>query len=519
MNSLPQAIFQQKMHESHAFLTSELFRDVQLERVFPDGKTFADAILKAPWSEIEKAYQQRRAKQGFALESFVNEFFDIPPCVDYQEVEAAEQAKGSVRHYIEQLWAVLQRAPDQCRADSLLPLNSDYIVPGGRFREVYYWDSYFTGLGLIESGRNDLLLSMLRNFIELQQTVGCIPNGNRSYYHTRSQPPVLALIIELLLEHETFTPDFMQFCLEGLETEYLFWMQGQDNLKTGAESYKRVVSMPGGEILNRYWDDSDGPRPESYREDIELAEQLAESEKGRFFRNIRAACESGWDFSSRWLADVNDLASIRTTEIVPVDLNCLLYKLESLLAELHTRSGNHEQADTYHGSAQARANAIQKYLWDERAGWFFDYDIQNSTCSSVCSLAGILPMYVGIARESQGKLMCEILMEQFLKEGGLITTLLNTEQQWDSPNGWAPLHWFAVKALQDYGYRQHARCIMQLWVFTVEHHFEDSGHLMEKYNVVAPEVIATGGEYEVQHGFGWTNGVTMTFYRMLEETF
>ena len=504
------------MQNSLDFLHSELFRQVQVKRLFDDGKTFADAELKSEWREIEQDYNRQSQQESFDLLAFVHQHFVIPQSFDKQENEAAEQAEGSVRVYIEKLWSVLAREPDAARSCSLLPLSHPYIVPGGRFREIYYWDSYFTGLGLVESGRVELLQSMISNFIELQDVVGCIPNGNRSYYDSRSQPPVLALMVELLLSHKSTDAELLQFCIDGLEKEYDFWMRGEETLSDDKSAVNRVVRMTDGSVLNRYWDDRQEPRPESFREDIEAAAGLNVDEKGAFFRNVRAACESGWDFSSRWLANPGFLASIQTTSIIPVDLNCLLYNLEMKLANLLVQTGQPDKASEYQQKATLREQAIQRYLWDEQQGWYYDYHIGSDRRTEVNSLAGVLPMFVNIATGPQGTRMCQKLVDHFLKQGGLVTTLTESPQQWDSPNGWAPLHWFAVQGLMKYGYEKQARVIMQLWIATVEQHFEDHGYLMEKYNVESTNVTATGGEYVVQHGFGWTNGVTLAFYHLLE---
>lgn len=512
LNSLSQHVCEQ-------FLSSELFKQVQLSGIFDDSKTFADASLKTDWQTIEQAFERQSKQQGFRLRAFIDEHFVLPKAAPAHDPDLCNRVSGDLREYINALWPLLERSPDVHEADSLLPLQQPYMVPGGRFREIYYWDSYFTALGLIESGRTDMLKSMILNFITLQDQVGCIPNGNRHYYRSRSQPPVLALMIELLLEQSEQDSSFIQLCVEGLEKEYQFWMQGTEALSADKPSFKRVVRLAEGIVLNRYWDDRDAPRPESFKEDLESAQGLPEEQKREFYRNIRAACESGWDFSTRWLADKNDLKSILTTHVIPVDLNCLLLNVELQLAKLHQRLGQNAPAKKYESLAQSRKHAIQRYMWSDAQGWYCDFDWRRNTQTEVISLAGIVPLFVGIADQQQAQHLASRLMNDFLSAGGLVTSLHPSQQQWDTPNGWAPLHWFAVKGLLSAGFKRQARVIMQLWNATVENHFESHGHLMEKYNVVEPDIQATGGEYEVQHGFGWTNGVTLAFYRLLENEF
>jgi alpha,alpha-trehalase len=227
---------------------------------------------------------------------------------------------------------VLTRARDTAHANSsLIPLPNPYVVPGGRFREVYYWDSYFTMVGLVESGRRDLVRSMLDNFAHLIRTVGHIPNGNRTYYLSRSQPPYFAAMVGLYAR----AADSVQALryLDALEAEHTFWMTGATGLRPG-EAFRRVVRLPSGAVLNRYWDDRPEPRPEAYKPDFEIARSVRDADRERFYRNTKATAESGWDFSSRWMRDSSDLRTLETIDLVPVDLNSLLYHAERTIQAL-----------------------------------------------------------------------------------------------------------------------------------------------------------------------------------------
>jgi alpha,alpha-trehalase len=506
----------QCLEQSSAFFESGLFHDVQLARIFADSKTFADAFPKKVLSDIYADYQKNQTNEGFDLTAFVHQHFDIPESI----LLSNDADSASVQSYIGSLWPKLEKQPDKLILSSLLPLSHPYVVPGGRFREIYYWDSYFTALGLNESGRQDLIQSMIFNFIDLQNTLGCIPNGNRSYYNSRSQPPVLALMVEMSLQ--SFDKDkahsrsqFLKHCVQGLQKEYQFWMQGKEQLVADTTAIQRVVKMPNGVCLNRYWDDSAEPRPESYREDIEAAENIVAAKRPDFYRNIRAACESGWDFSSRWLADLDDLSTIQTTHIVPIDLNCLLHKLEMLLSQFYSQLGEEKLSAEFAEHAKMRSDAINHYLWNKESGFYYDFDFIQGQQTSTQSLAACLPLFVQIASKKQAKLIGHKLENAFLMEGGLVTTLNNSAQQWDAPNGWAPLQWFAVIGLDNYGFNQLSEQVMERFLGTVEHRFKKDNNIMEKYNVHSSQSIAKGGEYEVQHGFGWTNGVALAFYKLL----
>jgi alpha,alpha-trehalase len=291
--------------------------------------------------------------------------------------------------------------------------------------------------------------------------------------------------------------------LETLEKEYLFWME------------KRSVLFTDGTVLNRYWDDNKGPREESYREDIEIYKGVNDEQKENLYRNIRAACESGWDFSSRWFQDYRNLSTVRTTEILPVDLNSLLYNMEVKLSEWFSFEGNEIKSKKYAENAEIRLKLINKYFWDRKKGFFFDYSYKDEKKTDVWSLAGLYPLFFKIATEEEAEKVAEHISEKFLYEGGLVTTLNETGQQWDKPNGWAPLQWIAVKGLEFYGYNSLAEEIAKRFVNLASRVFEKTGKMMEKYNVCDMTLVAGGGEYPLQDGFGWTNGIVSAMGMMI----
>jgi alpha,alpha-trehalase len=505
------------MQRSLDFFTSELFHDVQMARLFTDSKTFADAVPKQNYKTAISAYNLVKNSNGFDLAVFVNSHFKMP----IAPVPMDLRQQDTLLDYISHQWHALARKPDGAVFSSLIGLKHPYIVPGGRFREIYYWDSYFTSLGLAISGQVDMVKSMVKNFIDIQEHVGLIPNGNRSYYHTRTQPPVLALLLELVLQHDSDVSidsdnPFFSKCLSAIEQEYQVWMDGENLLSDSQTSHRRVVRIDGY-CLNRYWDDAATPRAESYREDIELTAHLPQAERADFYRSIRAACESGWDFSSRWLKDGETLASIHTIDILPIDLNALLYKVEHDLAEYFSKLKQTQKAQNYAQRARRRAQAIQTYLWDADAAWYFDYDFVAKQAKTTRSLAAIVPVFTGLSSQAQAAELHSGVMQDFLKEGGLLTTLTYSGQQWDAPNGWAPLNYMACKGLLDYGFDSSAKEIIRAWLKSMETHFQATGNMMEKYDVVHLHAKAGGGEYEVQEGFGWTNGVTLAFHDLLKQ--
>jgi alpha,alpha-trehalase len=394
---------------------------------------------------------------------------------------------------------------------SLLPLPRPFVVPGGRFREIYYWDSYFTMLGLLTSGRRDLTEDMVSDFAHLIDTYGLIPNGNRTYYLSRSQPPFFFAMVGLLSPGHP-EQAYARY-LPELRREHAFWMEGEAQVAPGSAA-RRVVALAPGVILNRYWDDLELPRDESFREDLLLA-KAAQREHGEFFRDVRAAAESGWDFSSRWFADAHSMASIDTTAIVPADLNSLLFGLEQSIAAGCRQSGDVGCAREFTERAEARRTAMNQYLWDASRGVYLDYERHSRRRIARISAATLYPLFTGAASRAQALAVARTVRRQLLKAGGLVTTPLTTGQQWDAPNGWAPLQWVAIEGLRAYGDDALAEEIACRWMVNVSRFYRENGKLLEKYDVVNPGRPGGGGEYPLQDGFGWTNGVTrklMTLY-------
>jgi alpha,alpha-trehalase len=293
--------------------------------------------------------------------------------------------------------------------------------------------------------------------------------------------------------------------LPALEKEYNYWMD-----ETGPT--KHTVKMPDGSVLNRYYDQLDTPRPESYRQDVETSETSKEDPKV-IFRNLRSAAESGWDFSSRWFADGQNITTIDTTNLVPVDLNCLLYHLEITLAKaFRVRSDAAKNdlalAKEFEEKAERRKNAINQYCWSPDANWYVDSDTKGELSDEI-TLAGVAPLFFGLAPKERIKGIVSVLKEKFVQPGGVVTTLKETKQQWDAPNGWVPLQWLTVKGLQNYAQDALAKDIAQRWISLNVKVFKETGKLMEKYDVKDITKLAGGGEYPGQDGFGWTNGVLL----------
>jgi alpha,alpha-trehalase len=387
-------------------------------------------------------------------------------------------------------------------------------VPGGRFQEQFYWDSYFTMLGLEASGRHDLTDGMMANFTYMFRKFGFILTGNRTYFTTRSQPPYYLEMAKLVAERKG--NKFLLAQLPYLIQEQTFWTKNTSRLMImRRKRYKREVRMPDGTILNRYWDAKDTPRPESYREDVETAEKSDRPAK-QVYRDLRAGAESGWDYSSRWFANPQDISTIRTTELVPIDLNCMIYELELAIARIYRKLYQPFLARHYERRAAKRRKAINTYLWDDEAGYYFDYHAPTGKTTPVYSIAGAYALFCGVATEEQAERVAEVIRRSFLQPGGVVTTLTTTKEQWDAPNGWAPMEWITIVGLRRYGFDELADTVKNRWLATNLNVFQAEHKFVEKYNVANPTEGGGGGEYELQYGFGWTNGVFMALRHDLD---
>jgi alpha,alpha-trehalase len=465
-----------------------LYRAVELGRIFPDSKTFADAVPRRSAAAVMAEYTAHPPTDGAALKAFVLAHFELPP----QAPSYPPVAPGaSLTRHIEDLWPHLTQAtataPD---GSSILTLPKPYVVPGGRFRELYYWDSYFTLIGLKRAGRDDLVEDMIDDFGSLIDRYGHVPNGTRTYYLSRSQPPVFALMLGLSDNHDRAT---LARRNAWLTAEHHFWMSGG-----------RVVRLADGQVLNRYWDDRPLPRDESYREDVLLAQASPDRDPAGLWRDLRAAAESGWDFSSRWLGDGKTLATIRTTRLLPVDLNVLMYLMERTLADNCRRLGEPARANTWAAAAAERRQAILSHMWNGK--FFADYDLDTGAANDRLTAAAAWPLFARIASFGQARADV-VALKSLIGSGGIATTAVRTGQQWDAPNGWAPLQWIAYVGLRNYSQVRLADQIRDGWLATVTREFKASGRLLEKYDV-DEQVPGGGGEYPAQDGFGWTNGVT-----------
>jgi alpha,alpha-trehalase len=481
----------------------QLFKDIQMQQIFPSGKTFVDCIPKRKTADIMYDYGMMKGP-GMDLKKFVENNFNLPPAPP--QLNYIQQEKDIEKH-MQNLLGVLKRDADvsprwegkEANGLSLLGLPYPYVVPGGQYNEAHYWDSYFMMQGLKVSGDTGLLENIVKNFDYLIFSFGHIPAGSRTYYIGRSQPPFFCMMVEMLatLKGNSIYKKYLPSMLK----EYAYWMEGADSIKEG-EAVKHLVKLQDGTILNRYWDENEIPRQENYKADYETADTAVQAlamvirvaseeqlkdilNKRRIeaYRDIRAADESGWGFSSRWLTDVSRKSSIQTTKIIPVDLNCLLYNMENIIAKALRLSRNNKVAMQYVQKATRRKRAILKYCWSTEKAFFVDYNFQTNQPSEAITAAGLFPLFVKIATPVQAQAVAKKVTSLLLKEGGMINSINNTGTEWDAPYGCAPLHWIAVTAFRNYNNNKIAKTIAVRWLTLVKKVYDNTGHVLNKYNV------------------------------------
>lgn len=416
-------------------------------------------------------------------------------------------------------------------AHGLLYLPHPYVVPGGRFNEMYGWDSHFINLGLLAAGRIDQAREMVENHLYQVQHYGRVLNANRTYYLTRSQPPFLASMVADVFRY-TGDQDWVRQALPSLEETYRFWTQDPHlTPATGLSRYHDLGQGPADEVVASEKDEEGHTHYDRIRsefqallshqpEDLESLlgyplelyyDAKADKLTDLFYLGDRSMRESGYDPSDRF-----GRFNIDVTFFNPVDLNSLLYTYELEMGRLLQQIGCGAEAPVWRRRAGFRLEHMQRYLWDAETGYFLDYNLRTGQRRDYPFATTFFPLWAGWATPDQAAAVHDHV-EEFLKPGGLCTSLAKTGNQWDAPYGWAPLQLAAVEGLARYGYQRSADRIAEAFCGMVEDEYKRLGTILEKYDVMrrsaeVSEGIAFGySSNEV--GFGWTNGVYLLLKR------
>jgi alpha,alpha-trehalase len=465
------------------------------------------------------------------------------------EVAALEQkCHVSIRSLPRRIEKIGDVRPEELHEAGLLYLPSPYVVPGGRFNEMYGWDSYFILLGLEADHREALAKDMVDNFLFEIEHYGAVLNANRTYYLTRSQPPFLTSMIRAVYEDPASFPSTPAGRAEARTwLERAFALAGKDY-----STWTRPEHKAGTTGLARYFDYGNGPVPEmaddsDYYIDVirwlvqhphsggdsylvKASEHPADSEASLLRQtscdtHVSIVCSRAWYAGYRLSRDfyVGDRAmresgfdpsfrfgpfSGSTHHFAPVCLNSLLYRYERDMEHFALLLGKSNDAQRWKRRSQARSSAMHRYLWQAKRGAFVDFDFVRHQASTYAYVTWLYPLWAGFATREEAQQVVANL-KTFERPGGLSMSNTNTGLQWDEPFGWAPTNWIAVAGLESSGFRSDAQRIAREWNETVDTGFAHDGTLREKYNVESgnANVKVSAGYTVNQIGFGWTNAV------------
>ncbi|XP_015896016.3 probable trehalase [Ziziphus jujuba] len=508
-----------------------------------DPKLYVDLSLKFNLEDAEKAFDKLpRSGNGKVsvkdLRGYIGKYFEaagddvvyaepedfVPepegflPKVKNQEVRAwALEVHSLWKNLSRRVSSETQKHPE---LHTLLPLPKQVIIPGSRFREVYYWDSYWIIRGLLASKMHDTAKAIVTNLISLIEEYGFVLNGARAYYSNRSQPPLLSAMVYEIYER-TGALEFAKKCLPALIKEHQFW---------NSEIHKVTIqdAQACTHTLSRYnamWNE---PRPESSTLDEKFASKIPDVEKKHFFREVASTAESGWDFSTRWMRNTTDFTTLATTSILPADLNAFILGMELNIASLAKAIGDYNISKHFLKASQAREKAIRSVFWNAEKGQWLDYWLANRTWKEAekweawnqnpkVFASNFIPLWIKSFYSDTilvDKVRRSLQSSGLLRSVGIATSLTKSGQQWDFPNGWAPLQHMIVEGLARSGSKQARSLAMDIamrWIRTNHVAYKKTSAMHEKYNVENCGDFGGGGEYIPQTGFGWSNGVVLTF--------
>lgn len=440
----------------------------------------------------------------------------ISPQEDFAEIKSTLSKVLSAEELAQIELRVLPAEVEQIEEHGLLYLPHEYVVPGGRFNEMYGWDSYFIVLGLLQDGELTLAKSIIEQLIYQIEHYGTVLNANRTYMLNRSQPPLLTQMVLKLFEY-TQDREWLAAVLPEIESYYFYWtVPPHLNQATGLSHYNALGAGPAPEVVSSEVDEMGRTHYDRIREyyrhfqvedyDVDLYyDREQDILTDLFYQGDRSMRESGFDPTNRF-----GPFSVDIIHYAPVCLNVFLYQMELDIARIQYLIGHEDSVTFWKHHAQRRLQAIDKFLWDESVGMYFDYNFRTGERRFYEFATTFLPLWSGIASESQAQRIVANLSE-FEAPGGLLTSTHVSGNQWDAPFGWAPLQLFAVEGLRRYGYYQEADRLACKFIKLVVQEFGKSGTIVEKYDLercsanVSDEIFFGYSSNEI--GFGWTNGV------------
>jgi alpha,alpha-trehalase len=473
---------------------------------------------------------------------------------DFPAPPAVQKLQSDCKVEVQHLPPIHQPGQTDVRSinpPGLLYLPNAYVVPGGRFNEMYGWDSYFIIVGLVRDGRLDLAKGMVENFFFEVEHYGTFLNANRTYYLTRSQPPYLTSMIMEVYQAEKAAGHsdraWLQRAYDYAAKDYQLWVH--------------EPHLAGSTGLSRYFDFGDGPVAEGLQDEtgyyknvaafflthpdradhdlvetgagksnpdavgfgfeLQLCETTQNGKKCEPFRTVslshdyykgdRSMRESGFDVAFRF-----GPFGAQTHHYAAVCLNSLLYKTETDLTTMADTLGKKEDAARWRKLADDRKARMNQLFWNASKGMFFDYEFETQKQSSYTYVTTFYPMWAGLASPEQARAI-EKNLQIFEQPGGLDMSPTESGGQWDHPYGWAPMQLVGIEGLRRYGFNDDANRVAYKFLSTVAENFRRDGTIREKYNVVtrSSETTVTAGYHMNIVGFGWTNGVFLELLQKL----
>ncbi|KAH3745268.1 trehalase precursor [Pelomyxa schiedti] len=504
---------------SSVFCDERLLRPVQLARLYNDSKTFVDMpLIVDPQVALDALRALGPSPTPDQISIYLDTYFseagsDVdqwtpsdwvahPVFVD----NIVEEKYQDWALSLNEIWSDLGKqltaeALTNPERHSFINFPNPFIAPGGRFREWYYWDTYWILKGLMTCGMLTTTRGMIENLASSVLEYGFVPNGGRVYYLDRSQPPLLPLMVNDYVKATGNISFFCDYAATALNKEHSFWTSRRTDSTTGLAYFRA---------------DTNRPRPEGYAQDYDTAQNVDITQRAELYRNLASGAETGWDFSSRWFADGQSIETIRVSQVIPVDLNSILYADEVVLSNLYLQCGDSVTALTFSEAATQRAQSVNALLWDQQRGSWYDYFMDTQERSTDFYPSNFLPLWAGLYEDQVDPMVAvQTLVDLDLTSfpGGIPSSFNKVaSQQWDFPNSWPPSEWFIIEGLreiEDPLAQSLAKQLADIWVTSNYVGWDSTNHMYEKYNATQCGAPGGGGEYDVQEGFGWTNGVIL----------
>ena len=480
----------------------DFYKEILIQDTIGIGRQLANGFPKSEIRDIKLAFRKRKNDEDFDLQSFINEHWIM---ATPRKTGYVADTNSNISDISSDLWSALTYdSNNQPEYSSLISLPHPYISISGEQIEMRYMDSYFIMIGLAADDQWEMIEQMIDNCAFMIDTVGHIPETNRTYMTSRSGQPFFSHMVELLANHKG--DEIYGRYLPQLEKEYRYWQKEKTNI--GDHNGLGHIIKIDGKLLNRYSDLNREPRDENFLNDKNGGNSL--------YRAKRANSESGWMMSSRWLGDKARMWTMYTERVAPVDLNSLMFHLEKTLLKSYALAGNKNNITDIQSSIETRKMALDSLHWNNQKKIFEDVDYRKKAKTNRATLAMLYPLFTNMCSQNQADGVASFVESTLMKDGGLMDTDQYTNHAWDAPNAHAPLQYIAVRALDNYGHKDLAKKIATKYTRTIENTFSATGHITEMYNLSETDPLLMAGNYKGKDAYGWTLGVYLGLKKYLK---